>query len=297
MTRRPQTGRLPDRPRWSRETSNVSRTWRAALDGVQSNTCSPSCTPRPTNGFVDEAVKAGVRPVRRALRGGGRVSARNRRRRRPRGGTSAEERERPPGIGTAGGRAPALSGPMRRPGCWPPTRCGGPSRSGRGRVVRGPDAAAGYPVVHEADVADVAVAALLRTTMSVRVHRHRSGEGLAGGAGRRDRRRHRRAGAVRGARSGRGAPAVAGRGLTRRPSTGMIALLADAVEGRGAAADGHHLRVTGDHRARSPSGPTTMPPTSGRRWRDDDSGHRCHRLEVSRHVVAELVKTGHGSAH
>ena len=81
-----------------------------------------------------------------------------------------------------------LSGPM----CGRAARgerTGMAQRTRAERVVRAPYGTAGYPVVHEADVAEVAVAAQLNRLPRRRcLHDHRAGEGLAGRAGEGNRR-------------------------------------------------------------------------------------------------------------
>ena len=159
MTRRPQTGRLPDSAEVIQGDFERPDTWPAALDGVQSVYLFPFVYAATDHGFVDEAVKAGV--TRFVVH-------------------SAAAAGFPPGTGGHGALGRHLAEERRahrglellveasgaewthvRPGLLAANALRWADQIRTGRVVRGPYAAAGYPVVHEADVAAVAVAALV----------------------------------------------------------------------------------------------------------------------------------------
>lgn len=159
MTRRPQTSRLPDSAEVVQGDFERPDTWPAALDGVQSVYLFPFVYAAPDHGFVDEAVKAGVTRfvVHSAAAAGFPPGT---------GGDGAlgrhltEEREAHRGLELLV-EASGAEWTHVRPGLLAANALQWADQIRAGRVVRGPYASAGYPVVHEADVADVAVAALL----------------------------------------------------------------------------------------------------------------------------------------
>ncbi|MCX5115798.1 NAD(P)H-binding protein [Micromonospora sp. NBC_00362] len=159
MTRRPQTSRLPDSAEVVQGDFERPDTWPAALDGVQSVYLFPFVYAAPDHGFVDEAVKAGVTRfvVHSAAAAGFPAGT---------GGDGAlgrhltEEREAHRGLELLV-EASGAEWTHVRPGLLAANALQWADQIRAGRVVRGPYASAGYPVVHEADVADVAVAALL----------------------------------------------------------------------------------------------------------------------------------------
>jgi uncharacterized protein YbjT (DUF2867 family) len=159
MTRRPQTGRLPDSAEVVQGDFERPETWPAALDGVQSVYLFPFVYAGTGRGFVDEAVKAGVtRFVVHSAAAAGFAPAT--------GGSGAlgrhlaAEREAHRGLELLV-EACGAEWTHVRPGLLAANALRWADQIRTGRVVRGPYAAAGYPVVHEADIADVAVAALL----------------------------------------------------------------------------------------------------------------------------------------
>jgi uncharacterized protein YbjT (DUF2867 family) len=156
MTRQPQTRRLPDGVEVVRGDFERPGTWPAALDGVQAVYLFPFATDL---GFVDEAVKAGVtRFVVHSAAAAGFAPGT--------GGDGAlgrhltEEREAHRGVELLV-EASGAGWTHVRPGLLAANALRWADRIRSERVVREPYATAGYPVVHEADVADVAVAALL----------------------------------------------------------------------------------------------------------------------------------------
>ncbi|MGC4747038.1 NAD(P)H-binding protein [Micromonospora sp. DT201] len=159
MTRRPQTSRLPDSAEVVQGDFERPDTWPAALDGVQSVYLFPFVYAAPDHGFVDEAVKAGVTRfvVHSAAAAGFPPGT---------GGDGAlgqhltEEREAHRGLELLV-EASGAEWTHVRPGLLAANALQWADQIRAGRVVRGPYASAGYPLVHEADVADVAVAALL----------------------------------------------------------------------------------------------------------------------------------------
>jgi uncharacterized protein YbjT (DUF2867 family) len=159
MTRRPRAGRLPDGAEVVRGDFERPDTWPAALDGVQSVYLFPFVYAATDHGFIDEAVKAGVtRFVVHSAAAAGFTPGT--------GGDGAlgrhlsEEREAHRGLELLV-EASGAEWTHVRPGLLAVNALRWADQIRTGRVVRGPYAAAGYPVVHEADVADVAVAALL----------------------------------------------------------------------------------------------------------------------------------------
>ena len=159
MTRRPQPGRLLDSVEVVRGDFERPDTWLAALDAVESVYLFPFAYAATDHGFVDEAVKAGVtRFVVHSAAAAGFASGT--------GGDGAlgrhltEEREAHRGLELLV-EASGAEWTHVRPGLLAANALQWADQIRAGRVVRGPYAAAGYPVVHEADVADVAVAALL----------------------------------------------------------------------------------------------------------------------------------------
>lgn len=159
MTRRPRTGSLPDSVEVVRADFERPGTWPAALDGVRSVYLFPFVYTATDHGFVDEAVKAGVtRFVVHSAAAAGFAAGT--------GGDGAlgrhlaEERE----AHRAVERLVEASGAEWthvRPGLLAANALRWADQIRTERMVSGPYASAGYPVVHEADVADVAVAALL----------------------------------------------------------------------------------------------------------------------------------------
>ncbi|MEU8209518.1 NAD(P)H-binding protein [Micromonospora sp. NPDC049044] len=159
MTRQLRTGQLPDSVEVVQGDFERPETWRAALDGVQSVYLFPFVCAATDHGFVDEAVKAGVtRFVVHSAAAAGFAPGT--------GGDGAlgrhltEEREAHRGLELLV-EASGVEWTHVRPGLLAANALGWADQIRTERVVRGPYAAAGYPVVHEADIADVAVAALL----------------------------------------------------------------------------------------------------------------------------------------
>ncbi|MGC4878572.1 NAD(P)H-binding protein [Micromonospora sp. DT43] len=159
MTRRPQTSRLPDSAEVVLGDFERPDTWQAALDGVRSVYLFPFAYAATDHGFVAEAVKAGVtRFVVHSAAAAGFAPGT--------GGDGtlgrhlAEEREAHRGLELLVEDCGAEWTHVR-PGLLAANALRWADQIRTGQVVRGPYAAAGYPVVHEADVADVAVAALL----------------------------------------------------------------------------------------------------------------------------------------
>jgi uncharacterized protein YbjT (DUF2867 family) len=159
MTRQPIAGRLPDAAEIVQGDFERPGTWRAVLAGVQSVYLYPFAYAATDHGFVDEAIKAGVTRfvVHSAAAagfapgtGGGGALGRH----------LAEEREAHRGVELLV-EASGVEWTHVRPGLLAVNALRWADRIRTERVVRGPYASAGYPVVHEADVADVAVAALL----------------------------------------------------------------------------------------------------------------------------------------
>lgn len=159
MTREPRTGRLPDSVEVVQGDFERPESWRAALDGVQSVYLFPLVSAATDHGFVDEAVKAGVtRFVVHSAAAAGFAPGT--------GGDGAlgrhltEEREAHRGLELLA-EASGAEWTQVRPGLLAANALRWADLIRTERVVREPYASAGYPVVHEADVADVAVAALL----------------------------------------------------------------------------------------------------------------------------------------
>ncbi|GIF16270.1 NAD(P)H-binding protein [Actinoplanes teichomyceticus] len=159
MTRRPQAGRLPDSVEVVRGDFERPGTWSAALDAVESVYLFPFAYAGTDHGFVEEAVKAGVtRFVVHSAAAAGFAPGT--------GGDGAlgwhltQEREAHRALELLV-EASGAEWTHVRPGLLAANALQWADQIRTGRVVRGPYAAAGYPVVHEADVADVAVAALL----------------------------------------------------------------------------------------------------------------------------------------
>ncbi|MFC6015204.1 NAD(P)H-binding protein [Plantactinospora solaniradicis] len=165
MTREPGAARLPDGVEVVQGDFLRPETWSAALDGVERVHLFPFAYYTPDSGdgfpgFVGEAVRAGVRRivVHSAAAAGLPPDAGS--------GSDAlrrhltEEREAHRGLELAV-EASGAEWTHVRPGLLAVNalRWAAPIRAER--AVRGPYATAGYPLVHEADVADVAVAALL----------------------------------------------------------------------------------------------------------------------------------------
>lgn len=159
MTRRPQTGLLPHGVEVVQGDFERPETWRAALDGAQAVYLFPFVYGAADNGFLDEAVKTGVTRfvVHSAAAagfppgtGGDGVLGRH----------LTEEREAHRGLELLV-EATGAEWTHVRPGLLAVNALRWAHRIRTERVVREPYAGAGYPVVHEADVADVAVAALL----------------------------------------------------------------------------------------------------------------------------------------
>lgn len=159
MTRKPQTGRLPEGAEVIQGDFERPESWPAALDGVQSVYLFPFVYAATDHGFVDEAVQAGVtRFVVHSAAAAGFAPGT--------GGDGAlgrhltEEREAHRGLELLV-EASGAEWTHIRPGLLAVNALRWAERIRTERVVREPYASAGYPVVHEADVADVAVAALL----------------------------------------------------------------------------------------------------------------------------------------
>jgi len=159
MTRQPEKGRLPDGAEVVQGDFERPGTWRAALEGVHSVYLYPFVHTATDHGFVDEAIKAGVTRfvVHSAAAAGfapgtGGVGALGRH--------LAEERKAHRGSELLV-EASGAEWTHVRPGLLAANALRWADRIRTERVVREPYASAGYPVVHEADVADVAVAALL----------------------------------------------------------------------------------------------------------------------------------------
>jgi uncharacterized protein YbjT (DUF2867 family) len=159
MSRQPETGRLPDGVEVVKGDFGRPATWRATLDGAQSVYLYPFVRAATDHGFVDEAVKAGVTRfvVHSAAAagftpgtGGGGALGRH----------LTEEREAHRGVELLV-EACGAEWTHVRPGLLAANALRWADRIRTERVVREPYASAGYPLVHEADVADVAVAALL----------------------------------------------------------------------------------------------------------------------------------------
>jgi uncharacterized protein YbjT (DUF2867 family) len=156
MTRQPGTDRLPGEVEVVQGDFERPVTWRAALAGVRSVYLYPFTT---DYGFIDEAVKAGV--IRFVVHsaaaagfaprtGGGGALGRH----------LTEEREAHRGVELLV-EAAGAEWTHVRPGLLAANALRWADRIRNERVVREPYGLAGYPLVHEADVADVAVAALL----------------------------------------------------------------------------------------------------------------------------------------
>lgn len=159
MTRQPETGRLPGGVEVVQGDFERPGTWRAALDGVRSVYLFPFAYAATDHGFVDEAVNAGVsRFVVHSAAAAGFAPGT--------GGDGAlgrhltEEREAHRGLELLV-EASGAEWTHVRPGLLAANALRWADRIRTERVVREPYPSAGYPVVHEADVADVAVAALL----------------------------------------------------------------------------------------------------------------------------------------
>jgi uncharacterized protein YbjT (DUF2867 family) len=159
MTRQPETGRLPGGVEVVQGDFERPGTWRAALDGVRSVYLFPFAYAATGHGFVDEAVNAGVtRFVVHSAAAAGFAPGT--------GGDGAlgrhltEEREAHRGLELLV-EASGAEWTHVRPGLLAANALRWADRIRTERVVREPYPSAGYPVVHEADVADVAVAALL----------------------------------------------------------------------------------------------------------------------------------------
>jgi uncharacterized protein YbjT (DUF2867 family) len=159
MTRQLDTDRLPDGVEVVQGDFEHPGTWQATLDKVQSVYLYPFVCTATDHGFVDEAVRAGVTRfvVHSAAAAGFAPGA---------GGDGAlgrhltEEREAHRGVELLV-EASGAEWTHVRPGLLAANALRWADRIRTERVVREPYASAGYPVVHEADVADVAVAALL----------------------------------------------------------------------------------------------------------------------------------------
>ncbi|WP_328653554.1 NAD(P)H-binding protein [Micromonospora sp. NBC_00330] len=268
MTRRPQTSRLPDEAEVVQGDFERPETWRAALDGVQSVYLFPFVYAATDHGFVDEAVKAGVtRFVVHSAAAAGFAPGT--------GGDGAlgrhlaEEREAHRGLELLV-EASGAEWTHVRPGLLATNALRWADQIRAGRVVRGPYASAGYPVVHEADVADVAVAALLTddhvgaaytVTGPVKVSQAEQVTAIGAAIG------------VQ-VRFEELDPTEARRqwlrdGFDEETVDWMIALLADAVDGTGALPPTDtYLRVTG------------RPPRTFARWANDHAAD--FRPEVTR---------------
>ncbi|MFI6812381.1 NAD(P)H-binding protein [Nonomuraea sp. NPDC050328] len=161
MTRDPGAARLPDGVELVRGDFTRPDTWSGALDGVDRVYLFPFAYYVPESaalGFVEEAAAAGVRRfvVHSAAAAGF----------APSDGTSAldrhleEEREAHRGLELMV-EATGQEWTHVRPGLLAANALGWAARIRVERTVREPYGRSGYPVVHEADVAEVAVAALL----------------------------------------------------------------------------------------------------------------------------------------
>jgi uncharacterized protein YbjT (DUF2867 family) len=159
MTRRPQNGRLPEGAEVIQGDFERPGTWPAVLNGVQSVYLYPFVHAGTDPGFVEEAIKAGV--TRFVVH-------------------SAAAAGFAPGTGGDGALGRHLAAEREahrevellveasgaewthvRPGLLAANALRWADRIRTEQTVREPYASAGYPVVHEGDVADVAVAALL----------------------------------------------------------------------------------------------------------------------------------------
>ncbi|MET8044014.1 NAD(P)H-binding protein [Micromonospora sp. NPDC005215] len=245
MTRQPKTGRLPDSAEVVQGDFERPETWRAALDGVQSVYLFPFVYTATDHGFVDQAVKAGVtRFVVHSAAAAGFAPGT--------GGNGAlgrhltEEREAHRGLELLV-EASGAEWTHVRPGLLAANALRWADQIRTERMVRGPYAAAGYPVVHEADIADVAVAALLTddqvgaahtVTGPVKVSQTEQATAIGAAIGTQ-------------VRFEELDPAEARTqwlrdGLDEETADWMIALLADAVDGTGALPPTDtYLRVTG----------------------------------------------------
>ncbi|MGC4864898.1 NAD(P)H-binding protein [Micromonospora sp. DT53] len=268
MTRRPRTGRLPDGAEVVQGDFERPETWRAALHGVQSVYLFPFVYAATDHGFVDEAVKAGVtRFVVHSAAAAGFAPGT--------GGNGAlgrhltEERETHRGLELLV-EASGAEWTHVRPGLLAANALRWADQIRTGRVVRGPYAAAGYPVVHEADVADLAVAALLTddhvgaaytVTGPAKVSQAEQVAAIGAAIG-----VHLRFEELD--------PAEARRqwlrdGFDEETADWMIALLADAIDGTGALPPTDtYLQVTG------------RPPRTFAQWANDHAAD--FRLEVTR---------------
>jgi uncharacterized protein YbjT (DUF2867 family) len=159
MTRTPDAVRMPDGVDVVQGDFERPETWRAVLDGVRSVYLFPFIYAAADRGFLDEAVKAGVTRfvVHSAAAagfepdtGGGGALGRH----------LSEEREAHRGLELLV-EASGAEWTHVRPGLLAVNALRWADRIRTERVVREPYPTAGYPVIHEADVADVAVAALL----------------------------------------------------------------------------------------------------------------------------------------
>lgn len=161
MTRDPGIAGLPDGVEVVQGDFERPRTWPSVLDGVDRVHLFPSAYYPPDSGpgFVEQAVRAGVgRFVVHSAAAAGFAPGT--------GGNAAlgrhlaEERAAHRGLELMV-EATGAEWTHVRPGLLAANALRWAERIRAERVVREPYAAAGYPVVHEADVADVAVAALL----------------------------------------------------------------------------------------------------------------------------------------
>lgn len=245
MTRRPQPGRLPDGVEVVRGDFGRPDTWPAALDAVESVYLFPFVYAATDHGFVDQAVKAGVtRFVVHSAAAAGFAPGT--------GGDGAlgrhltQEREAHRAVELLVEDSGAEWVHVR-PGLLAANALRWADQIRTGQVVRGPYAAAGYPVVHEADVADVAVAALLTddhvgaaytVTGPAKVSQAEQAAAIGAAIGVRVRFEELDPGEAR--RQWLRA------GVDEETADWMIALLADAVDGTGALPPTDtYLRVTG----------------------------------------------------
>lgn len=159
MTRTPDTARMPDGVEVVEGDFESPGTWRAALDGVRCVYVFPFVYTATDHGFIDEAVKAGAgRFVVHSAAAAGFAPGT--------GGDGAlgrhlsEEREAHRGLELLV-EASGAEWTHVRPGLLAVNALRWADRIRTERVVREPYPTAGYPVIHENDVADVAVAALL----------------------------------------------------------------------------------------------------------------------------------------
>ena len=159
MTRTPDTVRRPDAVEVVQGDFERPGTWRTALDGVRSVYLFPFVYAAADHGFVDEAVRAGAtRFVTHSAAAAGFAPGT--------GGDGAlgrhldEEREAHRGLELLV-KASDAEWTHVRPGLLAVNALRWADRIRAERVVREPYPTAGYPVIHEADVAEVAVAALL----------------------------------------------------------------------------------------------------------------------------------------